>query len=93
MTDWWMQKDESHEFPGICDQGYRVRAGVDVLMPGGARVGKRTPDGTLKKSVKNGLSIGEIQASAMHVLKMAMETKASRYDFEAEKPTATAKEK
>ena len=93
MTDWWMQKDESHEFPGICDQGYRVRAGVDVLMPGGARVGKRTPDGTLKKSVKNGLSIGEIQASAMHVLKMAMEIKASRYDFEAEKPTATAKEK
>ena len=85
MTDWWMQKDESHEFPGILDQGYRVRAGVDVLMPGGARVGKRKPDGTAKKSVKNGLTIGELQSCAMHVLKMAMENKLERYDFEKEK--------
>ena len=85
MTDWWMRKDESHEFPGICDQGYRVRAGIDVLMPGGARTGKKKPDGTMKKSVDNGLTTGEIQACAMHVLKMAMETKLSRYDFEAEK--------
>lgn len=90
MTDWWMRKDESHEFPGICDQGYRVRAGVDVLMPGGRRTGKKKPDGTLKKSVKNGLTLGEIQACAMHVLKMAMETKLSRYDFEAEKAEAEA---
>ena len=75
MTDWWMQKDESHEFSGIVDQGYRVRAGVDVLMPGGARVGKRKPDGTLKKSVENGLTLGEIQACAAHVLKMAMNNK------------------
>lgn len=88
MTDWWMQKDESHEFPGITDQGYRIRAGVDVLMPGGARVGKRKPDGTLKKSVKNGLTLGEIQDCAMHVLKMAMENKLSRYDFKAEKAEA-----
>ncbi len=85
MTDWWMQKDESHEFPGIIDQGYRVRAGVDVLMPGGARVGKKKPDGTAKKSVKNGLTIGEFQQCAMHVLKMAMENKLGRYDFEDEK--------
>ena len=75
MTDWWMQKDESHEFPGIVDQGYRVRAGVDVLMPGGARVGKKKPDGTFAKSVKTGLTLGEAQHCAMHVLKMAMNNK------------------
>lgn len=75
MTDWWMQKDESHEFPGIVDQGYRVRAGVDVLMPGGARVGKKKPDGTFAKSVKAGLTLGEAQRCAMHVLKMAMNNK------------------
>ena len=74
MTDWWMRKDESHEFPGVIDQGYRVRAGVDVLMPGGARTGKRKPDGTLKKSmkVKDGVTLGELQQCAMHVLQMAM---------------------
>ena len=74
MTDWWMRKDESHEFPGVIDQGYRVRAGVDVLMPGGARGGKRKPDGTLKKSMKakDGVTLGELQSCAMHVLKMAM---------------------
>ena len=74
MTDWWMRKDESHEFPGVFDQGYRVRAGVDVLMPGGARTGKRKPDGTLKKSMKaeNGVTWGELQQTAMHVLKMAL---------------------
>lgn len=75
MTDWWMRKDESHEFPGVHDQGYRVRAGVDVLMPGGARGGKRKPDGTLKKSMKakDGVTLGELQSCAMHVLKMAMQ--------------------
>ena len=72
---WWMRKDESHEFPGVHDQGYRVRAGVDVLMPGGARGGKRKPDGTLKKSMKakDGVTLGELQSCAMHVLKMAMQ--------------------
>ncbi len=74
MTDWWMRKDESHEFPGVTDQGYRVRAGVNVLMPGGARTGKRKPDGTLKKSMKvqDGVTWGELQQTAMHVLKMAL---------------------
>ena len=74
MTDWWMRRDESHEFPGVHDQGYRVRAGVDVLMPGGPRTGKRKPDGTLKKSMKaqNGVTLGELQQTAMHVLRMAM---------------------
>ena len=74
MTDWWMRRDESHEFPGVIDQGYRVRAGVDVLMPGGPRTGKRKPDGTLKKSMKaeNGVTLGEMQTCAKHVLKMCL---------------------
>lgn len=75
MTDWWMRKDESHEFPGIIDQGYRIRAGVDVLMPGGPRAGKKKPDGTFAKSVKAGLTLGEAQRCAMHVLNMAINNK------------------
>lgn len=75
MTDWWMRSSKSPEFKGVSDQGYRIRAQVDVLMPGGARVSKvRKPDGTLKSSHKaeNGVTLGEMQLCAMHVLNMAM---------------------
>ena len=77
MTDWWMRSDESHEFAGVHDQGYRVRARVDVLMPGGPRTGKRTPDGTLKRSVtaKDGVSFGEMQRCAKDVLRMILALK------------------
>ncbi len=71
ITDWWMRKSKSPEFPNLRDQAYRVRAGVDVLMPGGARVTNRKPDGTLLKTLGNrdGITLGEIQDCARHVLK------------------------
>lgn len=75
MTDWWMRKSKSPEFPSsVSCQAYRVRAQVDVLMPGGSRKGERTPDGTMKKSYnkKNGITLGELQRSAVNVLNMAM---------------------
>jgi beta-glucosidase len=34
ITDWWMKRARSPEFPELRDNAYRVRAGVDVLMPG-----------------------------------------------------------
>ena len=73
MTDWWMQSSVSPEFPKLKDQAYRVRAGVDVLMPGGARVGKKTPDGTLLASLgrEEGITLGEIQAAALRVIRFA----------------------
>lgn len=76
MTDWWMRSSASPEFPKISDQAYRVRAQVDVLMPGGARVGKRKPDGTMKKSfgVKDGITLGELQRTAMNVLRFALDS-------------------
>ena len=77
MTDWWMQSSSSPEFPEIRDNGYRVRAGVDVLMPGGKRTGKKKPDGTLLKTYgkKDGITLGEIQETAKHVLKVVMAIK------------------
>jgi len=77
MTDWWMQYTSSPEFPEIKDNGYRVRAGVDVLMPGGKRTGKKKPDGTLLKTYgkKDGITLGEMQETAKHVLKVAMAIK------------------
>lgn len=73
MTDWWMQSSYSPEFPALRNQAYRVRAGVDVLMPGGARTGKKKPDGTLLETLgrQEGITLGEIQAAAMRVIRFA----------------------
>ncbi len=73
MTDWWMQSSSSPEFPKMKDNAYRVRAGVDVLMPGGNRAGKRKPDGTLLKTYgkKNGITLGEMQAIARRVIELS----------------------
>ena len=79
MTDWWMRKSKSQEFPEMCDQAYRVRAQVDVLMPGGGRVVIfRRPDGTLLRTYgkKEGITLGEMQRTAMNVLNFAMNSSA-----------------
>ena len=77
MTDWWMQYTSSPEFPGISDNGYRVRAGVDVLMPGGKRTGPKKPDGTLLKTYgkKNGITLGEMQETAKRVIGVVLKIK------------------
>ncbi len=78
MTDWWMQPCVSPEFPLLKNQAYRVRAQVDVLMPGGDRTGKRKPDGTLLSSLgkKDGITLGEMQQCAKNVLNFAMNSQA-----------------
>ncbi len=79
MTDWWMRKSKSQEFPKMCDQAYRVRAQVDVLMPGGSRNPlMKKPDGTLLKTYgkDEGITLGEMQRCAMNVLRFAMNSSA-----------------
>ncbi len=75
MTDWWMRSSKSPEFPEMCDQAYRVRAGVNVLMPGGKRTGKHKPDGTLLETFGkiDGITTGEMQRTAMFVLNMCLD--------------------
>lgn len=75
MTDWWMRSSASPEFPKLCDQAYRVRSGVNVLMPGGSRTGKRKPDGTLLKTYgkKDGITLGELQRNAEFVLNFVLD--------------------
>ena len=77
MTDWWMQYTNSPEFPNLKDNAYRVRAGVDVLMPGGKRVGPKKSDGTLLKTYGNpdGITLGEMQQTAKNVLNLVMRLK------------------
>lgn len=79
MTDWWMRSSKSPEFPQLKDNGYRVRAGVDVLMPGGKLISffSRKPDGTLLATYekKDGITLGEMQYCAKNVLRCVMELK------------------
>lgn len=77
MTDWWMKSEKSHEFPNIRDQAYRVRAQVDVLMPGGGKIRKRKADGTLLETLEKdgGITVGELQRTAINVLNFVMKAK------------------
>ncbi len=75
ITDWWMQKSKSPEFPFIRDNAYRVRAQVDVLMPGGGYRDKvYKSDGTLLETIDRpeGITRAELQWSAKNVLELAL---------------------
>lgn len=75
ITDWWMVKEKSHEFPRLKNDAYRVRAQVDVLMPGGngylpaTRVGRNLLDSYGKK---DGITLAEMQRCAVNVLNLAI---------------------
>lgn len=77
LTDWWIQKSASPEFPALRDNAYRVRAGVDVLMPGsvgGANSEKDyVSDGTLLETLgkPEGITRAELQRTAIYVLNFA----------------------
>lgn len=75
MTDWWMRSSKSPEFPNIRDNAYRVRASVDVLMPGGKRTGKEKPDKTLLETFgkNDGITSGEMQRTASRVLNLCLD--------------------
>lgn len=78
MTDWWMQKSASEEFPKIRDNAYRVRSQVDVLMPGGKYGVKRyVSDGTLLPTLgkEGGITRAELERTAKNVLNLALKLK------------------
>jgi beta-glucosidase len=76
LTDWWMQKAQSPEFPLLCDNAYRVRAQVDVLMPGGMTSKKQYyifDEKQLETLGKpDGLTRAELQRGAINVLRFAL---------------------
>ena len=79
MTDWWMRKSKSPEFPNLRDNAYRVRSQVDVLMPGGIKRtdNKYKVDPSLLETVgtRNGLTVAELQRTAENVLNMIVTLK------------------
>ncbi|MFT3888257.1 MAG: glycoside hydrolase family 3 C-terminal domain-containing protein [Arachnia sp.] len=73
VTDWWMRLAEDPNFPGLRDSGYRVRAQVDVLMPGGQAHGSDVLDTGIIDGLATGtLTLGEVQRSAANVLRQVL---------------------
>ncbi|MDO5736842.1 MAG: glycoside hydrolase family 3 N-terminal domain-containing protein, partial [Propionibacteriaceae bacterium] len=75
MTDWWMQRSRDPDFPELWDSAYRVRAQVDVLMPGGTITGlRRGRDRALLASHARpgGVTLGEMQRTAANVLRFVL---------------------
>lgn len=79
LTDWWMQRSASPEFPHLKNNAYRVRAQVDVLMPGDMKhlAKEYKADRTLLASYgkPEGITKGELQRTARNVLKLVIKLK------------------
>lgn len=81
ITDWWMRGASSPEFPQLENDAYRVRAQVDVLMPGGdgvggmGRVGRHLLD---THGHPDGITLGEMQRAAENVLRFVLASSAMR---------------
>lgn len=73
ITDWWMRKSVSPEFPKIYDNAYRIRSQVDVLMPGTITYslkGYKKYKDLIKSIGKEGcITLGEMQQCAKNTLK------------------------
>ncbi len=85
VTDWWMRKAQSPEFPEMRDNAYRIRAQVDVLMPGNDGPGdgyvrSYDPDETLLETLgkENGITRDEIHRVARNVLNFCRQAEAYR---------------
>jgi beta-glucosidase len=85
MTDWWMRYAASPEFPALRDNAYRVRAQVDVLMPGSKEHSSTDGgnDGSLLETFgQDGgnpaehITLGELQRTARNVLNFVMQSSA-----------------
>jgi beta-glucosidase len=72
MTDWWLVQAGSPEFSGMRTHAYRVRAQVDVFMPGNHDREDKDyhSDGTLLETLgrPDGITRGELQRTARNVL-------------------------
>lgn len=68
ITDWWMHPGSSPEFPSLRNDAYRIRAQVDVLMPG--QIEERTLPASLQDP--QGVTKAEAQRCAVNVIKFLL---------------------
>ena len=77
MTDWFIQHYESPDFENIWNNAYRIRGGIDLYMPGSEWQDRYEPDKSIVESYhsKDGITLGELQRCAKHILGMILEIK------------------
>ena len=79
ITDWWMRPSKSPEFPTLENNAYRVRAQVDVLMPGDMKYMAKEykTDASLRKTLgqPDGITRAELQRTAANTLRLALKLK------------------
>lgn len=75
VTDWWTKGAKNPDFPLVNNNAYRVRAGVDVLMPGGSRVLGVYDHSTYWSLKLGGLKRAELQRTACRVLEFLAKQK------------------
>ena len=78
MTDWWMQYYASKEFPMCSGNAYRVRSGINVVMPGGVSYNDSNIGNSLLENYEkyNGITLYELQENARYVLSCALNSRA-----------------
>ena len=71
ITDWWMRNEPDPHFPALRDSAYRVRAQVDVLMPGATvHFGTERDDAIMESLAReDGLTLAELQRTTINVLR------------------------
>lgn len=74
MTDWWLREATDPDFPALRNDAYRVRAQVDVNMPGAWDRDVQSGDGSLLESFArpDGITLGELQRTARNVLRLVL---------------------
>lgn len=81
ITDWWAERSRSKDFGELSNSAWRVRAGVNVLMPGEIKRGSRSGklDGIDKSlASSDGLTKAELQRSAKYVLGFSLNDTADK---------------
>ena len=79
ITDWWMRRSKSPEFPRLRDNAYRIRAGVDVLMPGNfsksSRRFRRDRSLLRRLDAPGFLTRAELRRTAVNVIRLGEKVK------------------
>lgn len=81
ITDWWMRPGVSREFPNVRDDAYRVRAQVDVLMPGEFGEAGDPNARALVPSLRDpdGVTLAEAQRCALNVIRFIIKLEKARH--------------
>lgn len=77
MTDWWMRMSPDPNYEYLENNAYRIRAQVDILMPGGHSFEVKESDDSLIQSLNHpeGIHLKEVQRSAFNILKLIQKLK------------------